>query len=1065
MTDVRQTTGHQIIMASAGTGKTFALTGRIIRLLALGVPLERMVALTFTRAAAGEMFDTLVGRLATAAAAGPQAAREARAAAGLGEFDQTRVIGLLREVTSRMHLSPIGTLDSFFVRVLRSFPFEFGISGEFSLIEGHALTLERQRVLRAILQSPGDRAAADSRAGFLEAFKRATFGAEEKRLYTLLESFVDAYHADFLAGVDPACWGEAACIWPSGGTWWRELSPQESQRALATSRRGLEAMAPTEPQRERWEAFLGLAGEFAPGGLIDKAAADVFEKLLAARGDLERGAATLVVARRRFDLSAEMGAAVLALAGHVVACTVRSRLEATRGLRDILARYEQVYDQTVRHSGRLAFADVVHLMTRGVLADARLEVDYRLDGCYDHWALDEFQDTSRAQWTAIEPLVAEVVQDPEGRRTFFAVGDAKQAIYGWRGGESRLLGEIADRYAIQRTPLNDSYRCGPAVIEAVNRVFSRLGEAGLPATLAERWQGIWEVHRSASREGGAGLVEVCEVGSAEGDGRVAPADWASAVVAGLKATCPWQRGLTTGVLVRSNTQGDALTEALRSQGIPAVWTGDKAIADNPAVAAVLDLLRCAEHPGDRSAWQHLLMSPLRGCLGEVPEGAADRVALQVLTSLSEEGFARTVEHWLMRLRRVVDLDPFSRQRLRLLLDAAEAFDRLGRRSCLEFCDFVEEYRVSDLAAAGTVQVMTLHRCKGLGFDGVVLPLFPGRSGLDSVHAGGLLQGPRSPFREGERPWLMLAPPSAIACADPVLREAVVAASEEAAFGELCLLYVGMTRARRALRLLVPPLPKSDSASLHLHTVVRGLLAGEAKAGERGLLARIGDETWHERFAVSKPAMAAPGPPARAPGRAGGIPRLRRAVPSSHADGGPAAGDLFIPSRQPGRAFGSALHGLLQQVAWVDDEPFAQVVARWRERSGLSPQVADAVVAAAARALGVPAIRSEFTRPGQPCELWRERSFDLVLDGEWVSGTFDRVVLSPGPPGRARRAVLVDLKSDQVAGEEGLARAVARYAAQMALYQRALCRLAGLPPDAVAARLVFSRAGRVVCLGP
>lgn len=1047
-----QTVEHQIITASAGTGKTHALTGRILRLLALGVPFDRIVALTFTRAAAGEMFDTLIGRLAAAAADPAAAAAETRRTAGLAGVGQDGFLSLLRHVTDRMHTGCIGTLDAFFVRVLQSFPFEFGVSGEFALLEGHALTVERQRALRAILRAPADRAEAASRSAFLEAFKRATFGAEEKRLHSLLESFVEEYHGVFAGPLGEAAWGEPGAIWGAGRRWWRELTDQECAAASRTLREGLEAGPSTPEQQRRWEAFLGDAAAFGPGSLLGKEAQDLFEKLLDARQALEHGSAQIVVGRRRCDLSPAMCRAALDLAGHVAACVIRSRVEATRGLRDILARYEAVYDATVRRSGRLAFADVTYLMTRGSLPGAGLEVAYRLDGRYDHWALDEFQDTSRAQWQAIEPLVAEVVQDPEGRRSFFAVGDVKQAVYGWRGGDSRLLGEIAARYGIGQVPLVESYRCGPAVIEAVNRVFSGLGACGLPEAVAARWGAVWETHRSA-RPGLPGVVELCEVRPTGDAARVGPDDCAAAAGAFLNEVEPWSRGLSTGVLVRSNAHGEAMTEGLRALGIPAVWAGDRAIADNPAVAAMLDLFRFAEHPGDSLAWHHLLMTPLRQCLGDAPEAARDRVALDVLGSLRENGFAATVEQWLARLRAAVPLDPFSRQRLRALLDAAEAFDRTGMRSCLDFVDFVKDYTAADVAAPGTVHVMTLHGSKGLGFDLVVLPLLAGHSALGSVRAEGLLA---EPCAAGAAPrWLLLAPPTRVALSDPVLAEAAAQASADAAFGEVCLLYVGMTRARSALRVLVPPPPRADTGSIHLHTVVRRLLADADAPAAGGLLGRIGDPEWFRRYPVqaapsAQPAPAEPGE-LRQRVRAGG----RRAVAPSLADLPQGAGDLFSAAARRGQTFGRALHGFLERVRWLGEEPAARTAALWHPAPGIPPELEDAVAAEAERVLRVPEIRRLFARPEEPCELWRERSFEVLLDGAWVSGTFDRVLLRCGADGRPRQADLVDFKTDTVSDQPGeLERAVARHRPQMTLYRRALCLLTGLPPEAVHAYLVF-----------
>ncbi|MEO6847435.1 MAG: UvrD-helicase domain-containing protein [Chthoniobacterales bacterium] len=85
----------------------------------------------------------------------------------------------------------------------------------------------------------------------------------------------------------------------------------------------------------------------------------------------------------------------------------------------------QRYGRSVRGQGLLTFSDITSL-----LAD---QVDD------DHWLLDEFQDTSRLQWKVIGTLVDEIIQDTDGDRSFFYLGDTKQAIYSWRGGDPALF--------------------------------------------------------------------------------------------------------------------------------------------------------------------------------------------------------------------------------------------------------------------------------------------------------------------------------------------------------------------------------------------------------------------------------------------------------------------------------------------------------------------------------------------------------------------------------------------------------------------------------------------------
>ena len=100
-----------LIEASAGTGKTQALAGRLIELIRGGVKPQEIVALTFSRAAAGEIFERFALLLAESAERDPADAK------------------LLREVIATQHLSLIGTLDSFLMRIVRSFPLELGITG------------------------------------------------------------------------------------------------------------------------------------------------------------------------------------------------------------------------------------------------------------------------------------------------------------------------------------------------------------------------------------------------------------------------------------------------------------------------------------------------------------------------------------------------------------------------------------------------------------------------------------------------------------------------------------------------------------------------------------------------------------------------------------------------------------------------------------------------------------------------------------------------------------------------------------------------------------------------
>jgi ATP-dependent helicase/nuclease subunit A len=208
--------GHEMILASAGSGKTYALTHRFVRLLANGAEAERIVALTFTRKAAGEFFDEILKKLARAATE-PGFARRLAEEIERPELVAGDFLRMLRAVVTAMPRLNLGTLDGFFARVVQAFPRELGIDGEFQILDEATARQERRRVLRRMFAAAGEPDAAQRE--FIEAFKRATFGVEEKRLAGVLDGFLDKHSETFLAAPNAAKWGDPERIWPDGCAW------------------------------------------------------------------------------------------------------------------------------------------------------------------------------------------------------------------------------------------------------------------------------------------------------------------------------------------------------------------------------------------------------------------------------------------------------------------------------------------------------------------------------------------------------------------------------------------------------------------------------------------------------------------------------------------------------------------------------------------------------------------------------------------------------------------------------------------------------------------------------
>ncbi len=1044
---------NEMILASAGSGKTYALTNRYVALLAGGAAPERIVALTFTRKAAGEFFDEILKKLADAAGDAGKAEKLAAdiGRPGLGPAD---FLALVRKVTETMHRLRLGTLDSFFAQVVGAFPFELGLAGQFEVLEEAAARAEQQRVLRRMFTRAG--ALTEAQQEFIEAFKRATFGREEKRLTEMLEDFLQEHQQTWLDAPVAELWGNPARIWPQGNEWL--AGRPDAKAALKTLRSWLTAAAPPDKQRKRWEDFLAAAGEWTPGATLPRELAYVLEKALEAWPELRRGAVTLEFDRKKQELDATASAALAELTRSIVGGELRRRLETTRGIFAVLQGYERFYGEAVRRAGRLTFADVQRLLAPAAGApllaqtggEGRLLIDYRLDAAIDHWLLDEFQDTSSGQWSVLKNLIDEAVQDAAGGRSFFCVGDVKQAIYQWREGDPTLFREIFNHYnaaapgAIAERPLVESWRSGPPLIAMVNAVFGAGGTLAelFPGAASAAWNAEWREHRTAvpQRTGQAALLHAADE---EGRRRM--------TLRLLREIQPLERGLTCAVLVRKNDTATALADFLRREGaLPAVAESDLNVcADNPLGAALLALVQAAAHPADTLAWEHVHMTPLGAVLAAEGLQGREQVTVRVLGQIHAEGFERTMRWWLARLEpRWAGDDAFTRLRARQFAAAAGEFDATGRRDAAEFVEFMRAYKARDAEGASVVRVMTVHRAKGLGFDVVILPDLEGQT-IAERRKGLAVQKTKDRAVD----WVLDLPPEIFRHRDPVLEAHVEEAKAAACYESLSLLYVAMTRAKRGLYVITEPPGGSKSANFpRLLAATLGEEAREVRVGGAMLpgVWSAGEADW---FAALQPVAKQDGEAAPVP-----VTGVRRAPrwparrPSGEGAAAPGLAQYFSLERGSAADFGTAVHRLLAEVEWG---PATDIEARWAHRAEPGE-----VVREASAVLRAPGLAEIWTRPTVTSEVWRERAFEMLLDGVWITGVMDRVVVERDPGGRARRATVYDFKTDRV-DETALDRAAARHEEQMAFYRKAAGRLTGLEPASVDAVLVFTRVARAV----
>lgn len=1002
-----------LILASAGSGKTYQLGNRVIGLVAKGVEPERIVALTFTRKAAGEFADAVLTKLA-GAAAGAETAERLREELGLAGADFSVA---LERVVRALPRFVLGTMDSFFAKVVRGFQYELGLTGgRFELLEGAQLAAARDSLLDSILGERLEHAGDD---GFFHAFRRAMTGREELRVADGLRAFVDQWQGVFREGADVE-WGPAALAGVEPGAW------EAAKHGLIENvRNGLDQVVTTDSrQRAALEKLADKLQNHTVGSGSLGGKDSLLDSVFAAVADGGDGALD-VRFYKDFTIGGASGKALREAVELAARCELAAALARTRGVREVMAVYDALCDQRLRRRGWLAFDDVKCLMGDWARdEDARLRreaVDFRLGARHEHWLLDEFQDTSRADWLGLRTLVDEAAGEGEG--SVFVVGDSKQAIYAWRGGDVGLFDEVKRRYGhdLSIEHMAESWRSCPEVLELVNRVCGNTGlMGGLFGKAASNWD--WVEHVSAmplakpARRGEA-RVEVVEGKWEERLARTA---------ALLEELGIGRRALTCGVLVRGNQQVRDVADALREAGFEVVEEGRREPArDHPAGVAVAGLLGWLADPANTLARETVEMSPLGAALRKRCGGGWDAAWRDLTQIAAETGIAETVGGILATVWS--GWAEFGRRRAEDLLAALRAMDAEGGVTLREAADRISRLEVSQSPGVAAVQVMTIHKAKGLGFDVVVVPDVPS-DGIPQAQRFGLARG---------HGWLTQTPPKWARDLVPELREAEERWAADQRYEAMCLFYVALTRAKRGLYVLLEQ--PSERTDPDKPSLANWLARAVDSDGEPGTVYQSGASDWLDTVSLIEKSPPRPaGPPVL--GRA--VPRRQRLRPSGEPGG--SHGDAGRNPRETtdGMRFGTEVHAAFEQVEWLDEGP---------------PELADDEAGRlVAEMLAVPEIRGIFIRGGATVDLHREQAVDAVLDGKWLGGIIDRLHLYRDPDGRVERIEVMDFKTDAVDREDEL---LARHGAQMRAYRDALAL--AWPGASVRCRLISTKLRKAV----
>ncbi|MFL6791228.1 MAG: double-strand break repair helicase AddA [Bradyrhizobium sp.] len=638
------------VSANAGSGKTFVLVQRVIRLLLDDVPPEKILCVTFTKAAAANMaervFTTLGHWVTLDDDALDAAVRETGIAHPTAKLRRSarKLFACALETPGGLKVQTIHALCT---RLLQQFPFEANVPARFAVLDERDQNEMMERANLAVL---------------LEASRNpdsATGGA----LMTAMASAADVTFKDvvreaclsrdhFMAWTDAAGSAEAAAAQMSAA-----LGLAADDRIEDVEREIIDG--PNLP-RSRWQDIALLLETSSKAdqkqaarlreALVFTGSAQVEEYLSVFLTD-ERVPRDAVITKKFCQSNPAVGRlfeAECRRIGPLIerrrAVTVRDRTEA---LLHIATAAATNYRREKQERGLLDYDDLIDKTLAMLDRVSPGWVHYKLDRGVDHVLIDEAQDTSPRQWEIVAHIISEFTSGAGARdgvvRTVFAVGDEKQSIFSFQGAaprefdlRRRALKKKFEDAGLKFDPISFTYsfRSGPAILQSVDHVFR---DEAIYRSIHSADIG-YPIHHSLD-DAGASLIDLWELAEADDkqeiEGWRAPFDGVSATSPEVKLAKRIQAeikslvesGTMTGsagdrrplrygdmlVLVRRRGNAfDAVIQALKHANIPVAGADRLKLTEHIAIIDLMNLADALLLPLDDLALAVALKSPLFG---------------------------------------------------------------------------------------------------------------------------------------------------------------------------------------------------------------------------------------------------------------------------------------------------------------------------------------------------------------------------------------------------------------------------------------------------------------------
>lgn len=797
----------KLIAASAGSGKTFQLTKRYIELLMSGDDISTILAITFTENAAKEMKSRITTSLKEIALNIDISKRKFK----FDFKDSQKATSILDNIFERYNQFHIKTIDSFITSIFSSSAFEFGYDFDFSIRFNYTKKVEKE-IFNFFSKKIYENQTTDIDR-FIEFLNQTENVSVFDPTYKIINFFSEFLKKedDYISQI-------------------RTYSKNQKTKYLEKIKEIKETIF------TRMEKLINIYGEDFLYKDIVKGFRDKDINLLT-----KKAVSNNSLFKKGYSQDSPLEYLILNLCKEYI--KINSKL-FYMPYSELYSQFRQYFLASQKKSNEIILSSMVKEIHQALneLKDLFIHDTFiKLSSIFKHFLIDEFQDTSYAQWSIIKPFVEESLSKGG---SLFLIGDVKQAIYMFRNADYRIMKDMIENSKntiyLNTLPLENgieiesiglNYRSSHYILEYVNNVFSSdLFKKYLEDEGLEAFKNIYTIKHTAN-EPKDGYVKTVRVEESKIKEKLIE------TILDLKDRMPLS---SIAILTYRNDTLDKIAQWLGEEKIPVISYGELDIRKNQTVRSILTLLKFLNNPSDEFSFSLLMLMPqiMKNIEHICSRNEIESMFIEanikniskietiqkrypqvwgIFSTLIDEVFRRDIyslTNLIISKLNITQNFPKDNAYILKLLDVIlELIKEESIYSLNDFITFIENSDYDDERFSAeisqtidAIKLFTFHKSKGLEFDAVINVFWPSHKG-----------GPRMYYEVNNDGINIYALNKDTSNADEKLREIYTANNMDEKIAEINIIYVALTRAKKELYNIVVDNNKNQKELLSLLT--------------------------------------------------------------------------------------------------------------------------------------------------------------------------------------------------------------------------------------------------------